>query len=174
MEVKVLTSKLNGQKDQALALTFFEEEAPLKGFAKEADSALSGAISKLKKQGDLTGKSGQVVFFYPNHSFQFDRLLLVGLGKRDKFELDQVRQAAGRAVQKAKELKLSSVTFAYPDNLSAKYQPADVAQVLTEGASLGNYNFDLYKTADPDKKVEFKSFAIYSSDSKKRVPLAKG
>lgn len=174
MEVKVIAGRIEGQKGQALALAFFEEEAPLKGYAKEVDSSLGGAISKLKKQGDFSGKSAQVVVSYPNQSFQFDRLFLIGLGKRENFELDQIRQAAGRAVQKAKELKLSSVTFAYPDNLSAKYRPADVAQALTEGAFLGNYNFDSYKTSDLEKKIEFKNFTILSADSKRKVPLEKG
>ena len=174
MEVRVISGRIEGLKDQALALTFFEEEAPLKGLAKEIDIPLAGAISKLRKQGDFTGKSGQVVVFYPVQAFQFERIFLIGLGKRDKFELDYLRQSAGRAVLKAKELKLPSLTFAYPDNLSAKYQPVDISQALTEGAFLGNYNFDLYKTADPDKKVEFKSFTVYSPDAKRRVPLEKG
>src|SRR4030066_1457763 len=115
MEVKVIAGRIEGQKSQALALTFFEEEAPLKGFAKEVDTALSGALGKLKKQGNFSGKTGQVVVFYPVQAYPFERIFLIGLGKKEKFDLDQIRQTAGRAVQKAKELKLSSVTLAYPD-----------------------------------------------------------
>lgn len=174
MEVKVLSGKIEGNKDKVLALTFFEEETPLKGLAKEVDTAFSGAISKLKKQGDFTGKTGQVTVFYPQASYQFERIILLGLGKRDKFNLDQIRQSAGRAVRKAKELKFSSLTFAYPDNLSAKYQSTDIAQALSEGALLGNYDFNHYRTVENDKKVEFETFSIFSQDAKKKTALEKG
>lgn len=174
MEVKVFSGNLAGLRDQALTLTFFEGDATLKGIAKEMDSALGGAITRLLKNGDLTGKGGQVLVIYPGQGYQFERLVLVGLGKRDKVNLDQLRQAAGRAVSKAKELKLETVSFAFPENLPAKSNAADVAQAITEGALLGNYSMDLYKSPEKEKKIELKSFTLVDKDAKRKAALEKG
>ena len=174
MEVKIFNGKLTAQSDQALALTLFEEDLPLKGTAKEIDTAISGVVSKVRKQRDFTGKSGQVVILYTPDSLPYSRLFLIGLGKRDKFDLDLIRQAGGRGVNKAKELKLSSVSFVFPDTLAGRFAPGDVAQALSEGAHLGNYSMDLYKTVEQEKKVEFKTFTIVNPDSKKRVAVENG
>lgn len=174
MEVKVLNTDLAQIKDEAVALTFFEEEKVLKGKGKQLDGLLSGGITNLMKAGDFTGKAGQVTVFYPQNGYATRRIFLIGLGKKNKFDLDKIRTAGGRAIQKAKELKLKKFSFIYPDNVPGRFQSLDIAQALTEGVILANYEMAKYKTVDRDKIVEIEDVAIIEKDSKKSNGINKG
>ncbi len=174
MEVKVLNTDLAQIKDEAVAVTFFEGEKVLKGKGKLLDSLLSSGISNLMKAGDFTGKAGQVAVLYPQNGYATKRVFLIGLGKKDKFDLDKIRTAGGRAVQKAKELKLKRFAFIYPDNVPGRFQTQDVAQALTEGVILANYEMAKYKTVDKDKIVTIDEVAIIEKDSKKATVINRG
>jgi len=174
MEVKVANTDLAQIKDEAVAITFFEDEKVLKGKGKQLDSLLSSGISNLMKDGDFSGKAGQVTVFYPQNGYATKRVFLIGLGKKDKFDLDKIRAAGGRAVQKAKELKLKRFAFIYPDNLPAKFQNQDVAQALTEGVILANYEMAKYKTIDRENIVTVDAVTLVERDSKKSSAINKG
>ncbi len=174
MEIKVLNTDLAQIKDEAVAITFFEEEKVLKGKGKLLDGLLSSGISNLMKAGDFSGKAGQVTVFYPQNGYGTKRVFLIGLGKKEKFDLDKIRTAGGRAIQKAKELKLKKFSFIYPDNLPGRFQTQDVAQALTEGVTLANYEMAKYKTVDKDKIISIEDVAIIEKDSKKANGLNKG
>jgi len=173
MEVRISTGDLRRHKDRALALTFFEGEQIPKGMAKEVDSMLTGAISKLRKTGDFDGKKGQQAVLYPDHGFNFERLILVGLGKKSAFNLDIIRQSAGQSISVAKKFKLNSLTFALPENLPGKYTAPDISTALTEGAILGDYYMGDYKTVENETKPLI-SFTIFDMDSKRKPALEKG
>ena len=51
-------------------------------------------------QGDLTGKAGEVGVLYPRKAIPAKRVLVAGLGKAEKLDLEAIRQAAAAAIQK--------------------------------------------------------------------------
>jgi leucyl aminopeptidase len=68
------------------------------------------------------------------------RVVLVGTGPREKADPEAFRQAAGRAVKAAQRLRARSVAVALPGN------PTDTLGPVAEGAALGAYRFDQYRT----------------------------
>ena len=69
---------------EALVLSFFGDERPLRGVAGQCDWRLCGRISRLLKAGRLTGTRGEVTLFPPSaQRLPFPRLLLFGLGESD-------------------------------------------------------------------------------------------
>jgi len=110
------------------------------------------------KSGDFTGKKGQSFLFYPSatakHSAAY-RVLAVGLGKAadesDKNALrEQIRLAAGTAVQQAAGLKVKSMMAVLPEKTGL--EDSEVAECLTEGLILGSYRFDKYKSKKKDQE----------------------
>ena len=120
------------------------------------------------KSGDFTGKKGQSFLFYPSatakHSAAY-RVLAVGLGKAadesDKNALrEQIRLAAGTAVQQAAGLKVKSLMAVLPEKTGL--DDSEVAECLTEGLILGNYRFDKYKSKkeDQDEQTKIEAFSL--------------
>jgi leucyl aminopeptidase len=71
------------------------------------------------------------------------RVLIAGLGKRDEFDAERARAAAGAAAARAKELGAVSLSWAAP--------PGDaVAGALVEGTLLALYSFDRFRSAPED------------------------
>jgi leucyl aminopeptidase len=68
----------------ALVLTFFREERPLRGAAGLADWRLCGRLSRLIKLGRVRGEAGESLLM-PCRRLPFRRILLFGLGPSRPF-----------------------------------------------------------------------------------------
>ncbi len=119
-----------------------------------ANGAVRGNMKKAWRSGDFTGKKGQTFLFYPAASekgLAADRVMVVGLGKKEEAENDcreQIRLAAGTAVNKAGDLKAKTLMVVLPAKTGLA--DVDVAECMSEGLILANYRFDKYKTGNKD------------------------
>jgi len=172
MKVELKLGKVEELKSEALALGLFEGQ----GFSKEVrvlDKKLEGALSLLLKNGDFNGKLNQTAVLYPK-DFEPRRVILVGLGKKEKFNLDKIRQAGGTVYKKAKELKIKN----YVSYLYGKGQKGidfqSCAQALTEGTLLSSYHLDQYKTEGKEELFEVDSMTIWEEDKTKKGAIEKG
>jgi leucyl aminopeptidase len=71
------------------------------------------------------------------------RVLIAGLGSRDKFGAEEARVAAAAAAGRAKELGAVSLSWAVPDG-------EGVAAALVEGTLMKLYSFDRFKSQSAD------------------------
>ena len=118
------------------------------------NGAVRGNMKKAWRKGDFSGKKGQTFLFYPavsDKGLAADRVMVVGLGKEEETEnesREQIRLAAGTAVNRAGDLKANTLMVVLP--VKTGLADADVAECMSEGLILANYRFDKYKTADKD------------------------
>ncbi|HKN20667.1 MAG TPA: leucyl aminopeptidase, partial [Terracidiphilus sp.] len=89
------------------------------------------------------------------------RLLIVGLGRLAKATVHDVREAAGTAVRFAKPRAIREVAFALPSEtlpaagaLAAGVSPAGVARAAVEGALVGDFDADTYRTDRKDQSIQ--------------------
>mgnify|MGYP001212018861 FL=1 len=105
------------------------------------DRALGGTISELIEAGDITGKPGEVTVLYSGGAISARRVLVVGLGREEKFDLEAVRRAAARAALRARELGSERLaTIAHGAGIGG-LDAAQAAQATLEGALLASYSF---------------------------------
>jgi len=76
----------------ALVLTFFSDERPLRGATGLADWRLCGRLSRLIKHRRLSGRRGETLLLPPGRRLPFGRVLLFGLGDSQRFDEDTYRQ----------------------------------------------------------------------------------
>ncbi len=69
------------------------------------DRALGGAISQVIAGGDFSGEAGSSILLYTAGKIPAARVLVMGLGEAEKFDLHGVRRAAGEAAQAVAKLK---------------------------------------------------------------------
>ena len=129
------------------------EDKSLTDLAQALDEAGDSVLSKAMDLGDVKGKSGETNMFYINGQ----RILLIGLGKKDKFNASGVRLAAGKASRAAISKKVGSVA------VECFCSGLESCQAMGEGLVLGSYQFLDYKTKD-EKNFELKSATVIGCD----------
>ncbi|CAN5786331.1 leucyl aminopeptidase [soil metagenome] len=148
-----------------LAVKIFEGDDPLVGPLAKLDERIGGQISDLRRRGDFRGKEDESLVLYPaSGALGAERLLLVGLGKREELDPERLRRAAGTAVKEAVRLRVRrlSTIMHHAELIDERITLPDAARAVAEGAVLGSYAFTEMKSpAEPDEeRVEVTDFVI--------------
>jgi leucyl aminopeptidase len=153
MKVGTKAGRVDGEKAEALVLTHCEGENVLGPVVSELDKALGGALHELVQSKEFEGKANEVVLFHTHGKVPVKRLILVGLGKKQDLSLDQIRQALGQAAKRVRQAKAASFSVALPTALPVGASLGDVAQAMAEGAILGSYQFNAYRSEAATREV---------------------
>jgi leucyl aminopeptidase len=113
------------------------------------DRAAGGRIAQAVRAGDFEGKRGQTLLVHPADGLPARRLLLVGLGDAAKRDADLWRETAALVLRDAQGRRAKRVGLLVPSARGAR--PAALVQALAEGAVLGSYRFDRYRTKKRDE-----------------------
>lgn len=164
--VRIGVKKLAPEAARAdlLAIGLHTDEQLPEALGTAAEAALSG--------GDFSGKSGQTALLYTNGSLASPRLLLVGLGERPSFSPEKLRRAAATISRRARTLKAKAVAFSLPALESA--DTATAARAAAEGASLGLYRFDRYKTGKKNEDGGPEDFEVLIGESEDEEAASRG
>ncbi|MGA9519838.1 MAG: leucyl aminopeptidase [Myxococcaceae bacterium] len=114
----------------------------------EVDGALEGLLLKAAAQEGFSGKAEQTWTLHTHGRIKADRVMLLGLGARAKFDSEVLRLACGRAVKAAQRTKIAELTFALP--VTRDFDQCVKAAV--EGCVLGAYKFDRWKSSGKEEK----------------------
>ena len=164
MKVTVLKGKASDVKADLLALGLPEGKGRLKGEAAELDEATGGAISAvLATETDFSGKAKDRFTIVPISGIQSKRLLLVGLGPARGIDADAFRRMAGAAVREAVKVKASSVALLAPSEGTGRMKAQETAQAMAEGAGLGGYLFEEYRSGE--RKLGPETLGIVSANA---------
>jgi leucyl aminopeptidase len=106
--------------------------------------------AELFDSGEVTGKPLEMTLLHNPPRMAARRVLLVGAGKSEKFGAAEMRKLAGAAVRYLKPRALKRIALA----LEGGQESAEYAAAAVEGAILGEFEPDRYKTADDKKSVE--------------------
>ncbi len=136
----------------SLLLLIDQREAlPAAGPAAAVDAALDGALSALVAEGELSGRKGELVVVHALGRLPVRRVILAGLGQADGVDRDRVRGTVATAARQARALSDGSLAVALAGPALEALPPEELARAATEGAVLGLYRFDRYRseTAEP-------------------------
>ena len=129
------------------------------------DKSVLAAAADLIASGEVSGKALELTLLHKPTGLKAKRLLLIGGGKAKNFTAAEVRKIAGAAVRSIKGKDLKSFAIVAPATLGVS--PADAGKVIAEGAYVGSFDPDYYKS---DRKVqtidEITVIAPASSDAK--------
>lgn len=172
MEVSVLeVEPARAEVDAVVAGVFREGE--LDGPAAELDRALDGALARLVADGEIKGEPNQLALYHTGGRLAASRVVMVGLGPRDKVDAERVRQAAGAAARLARDKGARRLAFTLLGAGHNGLAPATAAQAAVEGALLGLYRFDSYKSKKEEKAVDSVAVAARTADAQAAVERAR-
>jgi len=133
----------------------------------DCDFQIIGIFEGEKEKGIpayFKGKLGQVEVV--------SNKIAVGLGKRQKFDLEAVRTASAAAIKKAQEVKAKVVATEVHGvgGLGAE----ECAKAVVEGSVLGVYKFSGYAKEKEEPDFEVNELILVECDKKKVKPMGKG
>jgi leucyl aminopeptidase len=158
MEVKASAGRYQNEDVQALAVAVFKDEKGDEGLLQELDAATGGIIKSVIESEELKGKEGETIYVHlagDDSNFRARRLLLIGVGEREDYKAAQIAQMAGTAVRflRGKNVKTVGVVP------RAEGEPENMAAAAVEGAVMGLFEPDKYRTVDKEKR-EIEKFVI--------------
>jgi len=122
-------------------------------YAFEGSPASSGSVERLPAEtrtllqelhsaGELTGKAYECTLIHRPPGMSAAKLLVVGAGKKEKFDGSQKRRVAGTAVRWLRSRGVRELAWV----LAGPGSEPDCIQTVVEGAILADYDADRYKT----------------------------
>ncbi|MDC0171549.1 leucyl aminopeptidase [Candidatus Nitrosopelagicus sp.] len=141
-------SVLSGKKKTEVLCAFcFEDTNVAIGLGKlnkKIDQTISQSIK------EINGKKGKISIIHSHKEIPSERVLITGLGKKNKLTSDVIRDVTGIITKKIHELKIKEFSIIIPDKT-----PIDNNQIISsivEGANLSLYEFDLFKKEKSNNK----------------------
>ncbi|HZX67276.1 MAG TPA: leucyl aminopeptidase, partial [Candidatus Elarobacter sp.] len=146
MQVHVSNDAVTSVATGALVVPVFTGGA-VEGVAAEVDKTLGGAIADIVASGEIAGKANETSLLHAKDA-SFKRVLVVGLGERDKLTPSSLAKYAGTAVRYLGKRGVKTIAIALPDGI----EPALAASFVAEGAITGTVDTTLYRS-EPDRPV---------------------
>ena len=116
-----------------------------------SDSAIGQAAAEVIASGEVSGKMFETSLVHHPAKLKAKRLLLLGGGKAKDFTSSDLRKLAGAAVRFLKPKGLRTFGFLNPEG---NLNPEDAVKAIVEGAFVGNFDPDTYKSDRKDQTVE--------------------
>ncbi len=158
ISIKVKTDAAPAHKTDCLVVFCRKEERP-GGVLKDLDKKLNGALASAYKDQRFEGNAGQILWLDTLGLLDARAIALVGVGEAKDAKLETFRQGAGSLATLAKKNKSKTVSFLMPTTgelkgFDASIKGVAIAGAASEGALLGLYSFDEYKSKDKKDKKE--------------------
>jgi len=125
------------------------------------DEAVRSAAAAVLASGEFKAGANETLLLHAPTGLKARRLLLVGLGKQGKATVNSVRLAVGTAVRFTKPRGIRELVFALPD--AESLPPGPCSRASLEGALLGDYDSDTYRSDRKDLSVQ--SFTLVASST---------
>ena len=137
------------------------------------DEALSGHISTLISEQASCSKYGEMNIIHTWGVIGAKRVMLLGMGKRAELTVDKIRSISGTAMRTAQNVHAASMATLISDLGTHNYELEATVQAVVEGAILGTYQFNYYKTKKPDTH-RIEKFIIIKSEVEKGSAISQG
>lgn len=99
------------------------------------------------EEDNFKGKFGETYLLHTYGKEPYRKIMILGLGKKEEFNPNKLREAAAKAVKKAMQMYAKKVAFLF-DGVDFDY-----SEQFTMGALIADYSFDKYKSEAVKNKV---------------------
>ncbi len=148
MEVKVVSGDITRIKVDAAIVNLFEGVEKPGGATGAVDQALGGIIGQLINEGEIKGKLNEVTLIHTMGKMEAERVVVVGLGKQEKFTYDTVRAVTAAACRFLRKIGAKRVATIIHGAGAGGLSMEGTVQALVEGSIIGLYIFRKHVTKE--------------------------
>lgn len=139
MHVTTLQADITTVPADLIIVNLFEGVTQPGGATGAVDKALGGRLTALIALGDCSGRLGATTLVHTFGALPAPRVLVVGLGNRQRFDLQAVRVAAAKAIAAARQAGARRVATIVHGAGIGGLDPQAAAQAVVEASLLENY-----------------------------------
>lgn len=161
-----ITSDLPVEITSDCIIIFAYDDGVLPESANGVPKKVKGQLEDILRKQPESKKYGQVTVIYVYEQWTAKQIVLVGLGRAESLTGDKIRAVAAIAMRSAQKLSAATVSVAIDIFEAPKFKNKDTIQAIAEGAILGLYQFNQYKTPNKAAKT-IEALVISVSDNKK-------
>jgi leucyl aminopeptidase len=178
-KISTAHTSVEGLHTELLVLHLFERDREAAGFVAKVDALYDGAITRVLRSGDFSGRADEVLALYPHRGdIGIRRVLLVGVGKREDHTVERLRRAVGTAVRAAERMSIGevSISVGHVHHLSEHMGDFYAGVAAAEAAVLAAWDFRELKTqsedAPPRVQLETVTLIAHGEDEQRELDRA--
>ena len=150
MKSQGITANFQEANVDALVVAVFKDEKASSGILKDLDKLTGGIVASVFKAEEFKGEAGETALIrFAAKGKGAGRLLLVGVGDKNDYDVAGVANAAGTATRFLRKRNLKSFAF----NPRSEDDAVEVAQNAMQGAITSQFELDKYRTKDKNNKA---------------------
>jgi len=173
LDLKFREEPLAAIRCAALVTYGFEGSPASSGTARRLPAQTLAMLEELQASGELRGKPYECTLIHRPAGLAASKLLVVGAGKKEKFNSAQLRRLAGAAVRYLRVRGVTEVVWVLDEK---ETEPGGI-QATVEGAVLGDYDSDPYRTErDGERRIDVLALATggLGVNDQARAALSRG
>ncbi|RMH71931.1 MAG: leucyl aminopeptidase [Gemmatimonadetes bacterium] len=163
LQLNVKKGDITQETAEMIVVNHFEDSPELAGAIAKLDQMVEGDIQRLIELGDFTGAFNETILLRPK-GLPFNRVLVVGMGKKADLTAERIRQVAANVASKATGWGMRTYSsILHGCSQLDEFCPV-TAQAFAEGTVLGAYRFTAYKTNNDPKSSRLETVTVVELD----------
>ena len=165
MDISVKTTTAPTHRSACLVVGVYERRK-LSNAALELDTASKGYLSKVLQHGDMDGKLEQTLLLHSVDGVAAQRILLIGCGKENEFNLSQFKSAVNAAVKILNGHNIRDAVFYLSELPTKDLNQAQRIKLAAEVVHHGCYQFTQLKSKNDKPKATLQKVILNVDDAK--------
>ena len=165
--MNIRTEKEEKIQCDILVIGVFEKET--NSHTKMIDDALNNEFSNSVKRKEFSGEANQLKMISTLGKLPAQKVLIVGLGKKEEYKLETLRRAAASAIKVAIASSAKKVVTALHEPATDHASEEQRIATLVEGSLLGSYQFNQLKTQNKDKEKQVDELVIVTKANADKI-----
>jgi leucyl aminopeptidase len=140
------------------------------GIAGPVGKEIAQRLTEIARDDRFEGRGGSHLLWHaaPSDGLRCRRYLILGLGRKEEFNLERYRRYLGDALISADRLGAENVAVPLLEAGGAPVPAREAALALAEGVLLGTYRFDRYRSEPRPGRRHLRSVQIAAGDAATR------
>ena len=154
VQIKVEKARIDEKQTPLLVIGVYENDNDFSQL-KALDSILYYNIKEIISNKEFRGTLGESLIIPTIDKGPMKKIMLMGLGKKDKFSNEIARIVSAKAATKVREMGISEFSILLFSNLDE-----GLIEAISEGAGLSLYSFNRYKTDANNDELKVNQITI--------------
>jgi leucyl aminopeptidase len=146
----VLNNENPGEISTECLVVAVTEDGAVTGAARSVDEATDGLITTMRDSGDIQAQAGKTTMIHRPAGIAARRLLVVGMGKQEKFTLARFQQACLKAARALRDHPVRGCHVCLHDVEAGGQEPAVLLRQAALALHQGNYLYTVTKQLKDD------------------------
>ncbi|MFD3448823.1 leucyl aminopeptidase [Microbacteriaceae bacterium 4G12] len=158
------------ENQETVVVALFEGDTE-NSFVKDMNHTLDGHLQVLIEEGEVSAKKKSVSKVHTLGKTTVKRYYFVGLGKKEAYTTEVLRQSLGKLFKTLKGAKVANTAVLLDSFVTDKLDVLDVAHIVAETYALGTYELQTYKSKQKAEK-QLTTLTVVTTEDNNEVEAA--